>query len=294
MKNAKDAREAIIKLIAFFDLCDYPLTAYEIWEKVGQQCSLAEVSGLLDGEISKDMAAISQKWGFYCLKGREGIVGTRMERHNHGARKLAIAKRFARLFSSCPSVMMVAMANAIGQNNLRDGSDIDFFIVSAPRRVWLTRLYCTGLAKLLNCRPKAGDKRDKICLSFYIAADRLCLDGLRLGDDDPYLDHWRQSLVLLYNKEKTYERFLQANESPDIRTASTGEVLPRSAFWDRLEALAKRFQLAIMPAGLKSLDHNSDGVVIGDSIIKLYQRDRRREYAEKYGNKVNEIIKEDN
>lgn len=47
-----------------------------------------------------------------------------------------------------------------------------------------------------------------------------------------------------------------------------------------------------MPPALKAAANNSDGVVIRDNILKLYLSDRRREYAEKYGNKINEIKKE--
>ncbi len=295
IKQERRLKEAIIKVLVFFDLFDHPLTAYEIWMKLDKKWGLAEILDFLDKEILKPAAALSQRSGFYFLAGREEIIGIRQKRHNYGAEKIKIARRFARVFSLLPYVKMIALANSLGQYNLRAESDIDFFIISAPRRVWLTRLYCTGLAKLLNRRPNATGKKDKICLSFYVGADRLCLDDLRLQGEDPYFDYWRRSLVLLYNKDKTYEQFLEANGlSSDSMTVEAPTSLGHNIFLDKLEILAKKFQLAILPSGLKANMNNSDGVVINDSILKLYQRDRRREYAEKYGNKINEILKEDN
>lgn len=295
INNSGELKQAVVRTLAFFDLFDYPLTAYEIWQELRKQWPPAEVYLFLERTAAAAGTFLEQKNGFYFLRGRAAITAIRQQRHNYGTRKLQIACRFARLFSVLSCVKLVALANSLGQNNLRDGSDIDFFIISSPRRVWLTRLYCTGLAKVLNRRPRPTEKKDKICLSFYAAADHLCLDDLRLPGDDPYFDNWRRSLVVLYNKEDTYEKFLAANglsskiPAAAIRTPSLfGSVL------DRLEAMAKKLQLAIMPPGLKSAMNNSDGVVVNDSILKLYRRDRRREYAEKYGNKVNEIIEENN
>jgi hypothetical protein len=295
INNPGELKQAIIRALAFFDLFDHPLTAYEIWGQLNKQWPLADVCLFLERTVAIPGTFLEHKNGFYFLRGRAAITAIRPQRHNYSTRKLKIARRFARLFSVLLCVKLVALANSLGQNNLRDGSDIDFFIISSPRRVWLTRLYCTGLAKVLNRRPRPTDKKDKICLSFYAATDHLCLDDLRLPGDDPYFDNWRRSLVVLYNKDNTYEKFLAANGlSPEVHVAEAKKPRRFSPVLDKLEILAKKLQLAIMPPSLKSVMNSSDGVVVNDSILKLYQRDRRREYAEKYGNKVNEIIKENN
>ncbi|MFA5109502.1 MAG: hypothetical protein WC458_03090 [Patescibacteria group bacterium] len=282
----------IIKTIVFFDLFEYPLTAYEIYKYSNRAAALGDI---LEELMTLDVAT---KNGFYFLRGREEIVATRQKRHNYACRKIKIAQRFARLFGFCPFVKMVALANSLGQHNLRDESDIDFFIITAPRRIWLSRLYCAGWAKILNRRPTATDKKDKICLSFYISEDRLNLDDLRLTGADPYFDHWRGNLVLLYNKEEMFNRFLRANDLPDIRPAAPMSGLTPAdrrpgildSFNNRLEGIAKKLQLKIMSPALKAAMNNSDGVVINDRVLKLYRRDRRREYAEKYGQKINEIF----
>ncbi|MFA5184448.1 MAG: hypothetical protein WC456_02865 [Patescibacteria group bacterium] len=277
---------AIIKVVAFFDLFEHPLTAYEIWKNIEQPAELSEILTVLD----KLPAALGCRNGFYFLAGREEIVTTRQKRHNYTDRKIKIARRFTKFFQLFPSVRMIAVANSIGQYNLRDESDIDFFIITAPGRLWLSRLYCTGLAKLLNSRPTPQAKRDKICLSFYISDDHLDISDLRLTGADPYFDYWRRHLVLLYNKKGTYEKFLSANGNRPAQAdqeRDKGQTARRSLM--SLENLAKRLQLKIMPPALAAAMNNSDGVVVNDSVLKLYQHDRRREFAEKYGQKINEI-----
>jgi len=289
-----DLGEAILKTIAFFDLFDYPLTAYEIRENLDRSVELA---GIFDF-LGQEAAWIEEKDGFYFLRGRAEVVTTRQQRYNYSYRKIKIARHFVRLFRLCPFVRVVAVANSLGQYNLRDGSDIDFFIITAPRRLWLSRLYCTGLAKILNSRPTGKIKKDKICLSFYIATDHLDISDLRLGEADPYFDYWRRNLILLYNKNRTYENFLLVNgllaETDKTQIAVETDVPSLTGFFlNFLEKIAKKIQLKIMPAALAAAMNNSDGVVVNDSVLKLYREDRRRFYAEKYGEKINEIFKKD-
>jgi len=280
--------EAIIKTIAFFDLFEFPLTAYEIWEDLDQKPSLVATLRLLDQATTAGNQLIQQKNGLYFLNGRENILATRQQRYNYTNRKIKIARRFARLFGLCPFVKTVALANIIGSHNLRDGSDIDFFIITAPQRIWLTRLYCAGLAKILNVRPTAQNKKDKVCLSFYISTSHLDLSDLRLTGQDPYFDHWRHGLFLLYNREGVYDNFLAANNLATAGSeAATPNQLSRNhplGLW--LEAMAKTIQLKIMSPALKTAMNNSDGVVINDAVLKLYWSDRRREFLEKYEQKI--------
>lgn len=275
--------EAIIAVIAFFDLFDFPLTALEIWEDTSHQVFLGEIINLL-----KQTDKIEEKNGFYFLKGRVEIIGLRRARYFFSERKMRIARRFAYLFSLCPFVQVVALANSLGFYNLRRGSDLDFFIITSPGKVWLSRLYCAGLAKILACRPTDKVKQDKICLSFYVSADHLNLDDLRLAGGDPYFDYWRRHLLLLYNKNGIYEKFLAAN---NLITAAENFLIPPGVI-GLTEKIAQKLQLWLLPTNLRILVNQSDGVVINYQVIKLYRRDRRRYFLDQYGNKISKIFKE--
>lgn len=314
-------KEDIIKIIIFFDLFDYPLTPYEIWRALETDLSLGEFFLILEQNFYSESPGISsliaRQRGFYFLRGREEIVDMRARRYNYAQRKLKVARLFGRLFSYCPWVKMVAWANVIGAHNLRDDSDIDFFIITDTRRIWLSRLYCTGLAQILYRRPRLKNKRDKLCLSFYLSDDHLDLSFVRLGDQDPYFDYWLRGLVLLYNKNKTYDRFLAANHLMNLRAwlragakaeinsqseASANKLQPESESiifsqnktqvvgqrtgLDILELGAKVWQMMIMPPALKQAAGQSDGVMINDQILKFYLRDRRRSFLEQYEQKI--------
>lgn len=292
VKTEKELKEETTRVIVFFDLFDYPLTAYEIWKYLDYSGELLETINILNDLEHNGQKNISQKDGLYFLSGREEIISVRQERHNYSLRKIKIARRFAKLFKLLPFVKAIILSNSIGQNNMRDGSDIDFLIITAPGRLWLVRLFCTGIAKLANSRPTEKNKRDKICLSFYLSAENMNLDEFQLVGGDPYFFYWLRSFILLYNKDKTYEHFLADNNLfiDSALTLEDAKFLSKSKFLNYLEKIAAKLQLVIMSQPLKMANNNSDGVVMSDRVLKLYLCDRRREYAEKYGNRISQIL----
>ncbi len=298
LTNHNKLNETIIQVIVFFDLFDFPVTAYEIWHYLEKQIRFQDIIRTL--EITPEIETSN---GFFFLPGRAEIIKTRQVRHNYFLRKYKIAQRFVRCFSYLPFIKVITLSNSIGQFNLRDGSDIDFFIITSARRIWLTRLFCAGIAKILNRRPTPKNKKDKICLSFYISEENLNLDSLQMVNGDPYFYFWLRSLVLLYNKDRVYENFLNANSLPlmEIVSKPLDTIAPTkqkktglNSSVNYLEQVAKRVQLIVMSPALKKAMNNSVGVVISDNILKLYLFDKRLEYAEKYANRNRQIFEKNN
>lgn len=271
--------ERAIRVIVFFDLFDFPLTVLEVKREIGDQISFRALRSLL-----LDDKRLGEKRGFFFLAGRDQLVAIRQKRHNYAKRKQKIAQRFSQVFAWLPWIRYVALANVIGHNNLRDSSDIDLFIITSPGRLWLSRLYCTGLAKILRMRPTRQTKRDRLCLSFYISSDQLDIRSLYLAGGDPYFEKWQKNLILLYNKKETYSDFLAANSGDSI--SQSEPVIYRPDF---LERWARAWQLYIMPPDLKQAANNSDGVVINNFVLKFHQSDRRRELINSYEKKIKEI-----
>lgn len=280
LENGKE-KEAMLKLFAFFDLFDFPLTLFELNKYLkaisldGKIPSLSKSLFLLNELLL--VRKIEMLDGFYFLKNRQETVISRRKRYNYSKRKIKIARRFARIFALLPYVRKVAVANSIGSYNLRDESDIDFFIISTRRRIFLSRLFCTGIAKILNSRPNSKTKKDKICLSFYLAENGPELEDLKLEDGDPYFDFWELGLFFIIDKNATPSSSL--------------------SFFDLAELLARKLQLMIMPKKLSLAAAPIDapslgdfGVVISRDILKMYLSDRRLEIKKRYESKLGEIL----
>ncbi|MGI6373768.1 MAG: hypothetical protein ACOX0C_00225 [Patescibacteria group bacterium] len=292
--QAVDLSRAIIETIAFFDLFDYPLTTEEIDRMLLPKQSLREELGRLE-----QAGKLVNAGGYYFLPGRQELVAIRQRRYNYYFRKLKIAKRFGRWFAKLPTILAIYLVNGQGAHNLREASDIDLLIITKPGTIWLSRLYCTGLVALLNKRPRPQDKRDKICLSFYLSADQLNLQELFLKPQDPYFHFWLRNLRLLYDRGEINELFLLANNLPNTKSLISVETMkltfPATGWWSGLEAGARRLQLAIMnPALKKAAAKQSGGVIINNQILKLYLQDNREKYRELYGQQIQQIFKQNN
>lgn len=294
-------KEAIVRAIVFFDLFDYPLSPYEIWQYLDQKAGLLEIKDILNEGIR----GVESQDGFYFLNSRSEVLLERQRRYHFSAEKFRLARRAVKLFKLVPFVEMIAVSNIIGSHNLRNGSDIDLFIVASPRRLWLTRLFCAGLAKILGWRPTKDVKRNRICLSFYASAADLNLEGLKLSSEDLYFNYWLAGLVPVYDCNQVYARLIKENSwlkenlpnwqelkvNSDFKIKSQmRHVRIFSSLLDKWEKKSMNWQLKIMPLALRSLINVDTRVRANDKIIKLYLVDRRREFLDKFSGRLDQIL----
>lgn len=289
--NERTIKQSIFEVITFFDMFDFPLTWFEIWKYLPIKCQLSEVQkALYENELREK---IGNKNGFYFLKGREEIIVVRMKRYNYANEKFKKALFICGFFKLIPWLRMVAIGNMIGSNNLKKESDIDLFIVAQTGRIWLTRLFCVGLAVLLRMRPRKNNFKNKICLSFFVSEDALNLEALTLKNDKYFL-YWLADLTPVYGLG-TYKKFVFANNwmrndlpnweefNPVSRIINKPANVIFCKIFDSLigwtEKIIRTCQLNYMPRNIKNLmEKNSSCVVINDKVLKFHLNDRRGEY----------------
>lgn len=310
VNKLNELQVAIIKAVVFFDMFSYPLTSYEIWRNLSVAAEFADSDKEARKLVESKLLSVTQ--GFYYLPGQERLLGVRKQRYHYTNRKLKIARRAVRLFKLLPTVKFVALSNLIGRHNLRDGSDIDLFIIAKPNRIWITRLFCAGLMKILRQRPTDTEKRDKICLSFYIDAGHLNLSKLADGPDDDYFHYWLAGLHPLFDAGAYHHQLIAENEwlkqylpnGAFVVNNQSYRESPRYwlraslvvTFWhkaiDVVERLAHRFQLLIMPASLKEKANIDSCVIIRPGVVKLYLLDRRCEIMRRYQERLRRFFNE--
>ena len=253
--DRNELREAIFKVVAFFDMFDCPLTAFEIWKYLPVKCELDEVMAALNESrimlipLTPFRRGLESKNGFYFLPSRNVLYDLRMARYNFTSRKFGQAIKIACIFKLVPWIKMIALSNIIGANNAKEGSDIDLFILTENKKIWLTRFFCLTILKLFGLRPTTEKQKDKICLSFFISEGAMDLKKLmldasaqkeykkpeRLDNDktrpsfltrestgtvasdtryairDTYFIYWLACLVPIYDRDETYARLLGSN-----------------------------------------------------------------------------------
>jgi hypothetical protein len=300
-KDSMILKQAIVRTVAYFDMFDFSMTDFEIWQLLGEKCNFIEVKNIL-----REISQIETKNGFYFLKSRESIIRIRLDRYNFTDRKFKRALRVANIYSFLPWVKMVSVSNIIGAHNLKDESDIDIFIIAEKGKIWLTRFFCAGIAKILGLRPSADNSRDKICLNFYISEEEMDLNKFMLDEKDVYFIYWLANLITIYDKDGTYKKFIQANgwlrnylpNWQEAKMVSRRFIRVRknlflnflfNFIFGFFEDLFKKIQMRKLPVGLKEIMNIDTRVVISDKVLKLHIKDRREEYRKKWEKKIREF-----
>jgi len=289
---------AILKTLTYFDIFDCPLTVTEIRNFLTEPLDLLTLQLALDTLVGT--GTIKQQNGFYTLR-LENIF-TRQTRFATARRKLKKARLIARCFSVLPWIHFVGLTNQMGSHNLRDAGDLDFFIITDPGRLWLTRFLCAGAMALFNQRPNDSKNQDTICLSFFVTSDALELKPYHLADtQDLYFIYWLANLSPIYDRDNAYQALIKANDwlPKALPNWQVNENIlkiskPLSCFWpcwrlfQPLEVYLKAWQIKHLPVEIKSAP--STNVVISDRVLKLHDTDRRREFLDKYDKRLIDLI----
>ncbi|MCK5212188.1 NUDIX domain-containing protein [Candidatus Parcubacteria bacterium] len=297
--NQNEFKEAIAKTIAFFDVFDFPPTDLELWKYCSHTCNLPDIR-----EFTLQSNTEKEK-GFYYLSSRKHIVKTRADRYIATKEKVKRARAVARLFKFLPWIEMIALGNIVGANNLKPQGDIDLFIITAPKRIWLTRFFCAGLMQVLRLRPRPGKKKNKICLSFYLSRDNLNLVPYMLDNNDIYFKYWLLGLVPIFDQNNIYKELLTANpwlkrEFPNWQSfaPSQTEISPiKSSFYKEtldillagFETLTKFIQLKILPKNIKEIVNQDTRAVMNDQVLRMYVNDRREYYRGQYAKNLEKV-----
>jgi len=190
----------ILRTLLYYDIWSHPLTARELF-------TYLPVNSMTFADFEKHLVSarecgiVEQCQGFYYIKGKTPDVVTRrgtMEAHaKYMWTKARISMHVIRRF---PFVRAVMVSGDLSKNVTGPGSDIDFFIITEPDRLWITRTLLILFKKtfLLN-------SKKYFCLNSFITSDNLELDERNI-----FLATEVATLKPLYNTEM-FQRYMAAN-----------------------------------------------------------------------------------
>lgn len=188
--------------VNYHNLFDYPLNFSEIirWLPHVSFCN-----------YGKQMIRFAHKNGFYYLKGREGLIYKRILRKRISAKKLEIAKSASKILSFLPGIKMVGVTGSLAMSNSTEDSDIDLMIITKAGNLWTTRLltyFVLSTTHFVMRRPFDRNQKDKLCLNMWFDENDLVWQK---KDRNIYTAHEIGQILLLVNRNKTYEKFLRCN-----------------------------------------------------------------------------------
>lgn len=155
-------KKSILKVVAYFDIFNYPVTYDEIKTFIDQPFKEVELQAALKWLTS--MGVLYRINGFYTLKAGYTPIERRIQGNRQAEKRLALAAKIARFLSRFPYIRGVAVSGSLSKHFAYKGSDIDFFIITAPNRLWIARMFFVFflyIARIMGLK-------NWFCLNYFI------------------------------------------------------------------------------------------------------------------------------
>lgn len=193
------ATSAVFKVLAYFDVFKYPLTVPEI-EKYAtfHFHHLSEVEEALN--FLKEQLIIFQFGEFYSLRNEFCLITRRTAGNLAAFNIYKKAQKRAALIHHFPFVRSVNISGSVSKNYYDESTDIDFFVMTKPGRLWLCRLLLTLYKKIF-----LFNSRKYFCINYYVDTNHLEIPDKNLFS--------ATEIVTLRNMSGAgyYEQFMRAN-----------------------------------------------------------------------------------
>jgi predicted nucleotidyltransferase len=141
-------RESILKVVTYFDIFQYPVTAEEIRRFMDMPCSMERLEYLLQ-ELLRD-ERIFKTLDFYTLHKNSSLGIKRIKENTAAKKQLKRAKRIAAFLTWFPFIKGIAISGSLSKYVAKEDSDIDFFIITTSNRLWLSKIFFTSFIKLAS------------------------------------------------------------------------------------------------------------------------------------------------
>ncbi|MCC7361375.1 MAG: hypothetical protein IT317_17950 [Anaerolineales bacterium] len=140
--------EAIFRTLLYADIFDYPLTPHEIHYYLIETTASREAVLARLADSPWLQARLAHSAGYVMLSDRQALSAVRQARRVASAALWPPARRWAAVLGALPFVRLVAVTGALAVDNSPAADDIDYFIITAPGRVWLARALAVGVVRL--------------------------------------------------------------------------------------------------------------------------------------------------
>lgn len=168
-----DLQKNILTTIAYYDVMDYPMTAFELHKyltKISGDGAEYSLLGIINELESDSLRRIVEEYnGFYFLKNKKELVNQRLEKNKIANNKIKILLKTAKWLRFVPFVRMIAITGSLAMKNTDNDSDLDILIVLKQGKIFTGRILVTLVAHLLGKRRYADKIKDRICLNHFLS-----------------------------------------------------------------------------------------------------------------------------
>lgn len=151
-------------MLLYFDIFQYPLNKRELALAVNNAKELDECLYEL-----KEMGVVEQENEWYFINGRK--YSKRISEVTSSAHFYKKARKYSSIISQFPFVRGVYISGSLSKDWADNTTDVDYFIVTAPQRLWICRTLLILFKKIF-----LFNSRKYFCLNYFIDTDDLKIE----------------------------------------------------------------------------------------------------------------------
>jgi hypothetical protein len=213
---------AILKTLLYFNIFRHPLTMDEIHEYCcGYSATKIEVQRQL--EMLEETGYISRQDVFYQVKSDEmhTLVEKRLKGYEKAKKFLKIARPFSKFISCFPFVRGICLSGSLSKGYADNDSDIDYFIITEPGRLWISRTLLVLFKKLF-----LFNSHKYFCVNYFIDTNSLEIPDKNLFAATELLTIIPASNPELYEKLMSSNAWVKTYYPNGVLKTSKYDVLP--------------------------------------------------------------------
>jgi hypothetical protein len=192
-------QEQILRTLLYYDIFNYPLKIDEIIKFLGtRHADINLIRAQLDELIEEKQ--VFRFGEFYSIQDNTTYIARRENGNREAERYLPLAFKKAKLIAAFPFVRGVLASGSLSKGYMDEKSDLDFFIITKPGRLWIARTLLVMYKRLF-----LFNSHKHFCVNYFIDSDHL-----EIEEKNVFTATELATVIPLYGKEH-YENLHRKN-----------------------------------------------------------------------------------
>ena len=160
-------RASILKVLAYFDLFDYPVLEEEILYFLDIEVEASALNAELAALTTEK--CLFRTGDLYSLQDNPALAERRIRGNRRADELLPVADRISRMLYQFPYVRGVGISGSLSKHYADENADIDYFIITRSNRLWIARTLMHLYKKLSYLR----GRQSWFCMNYYVDEEAL-------------------------------------------------------------------------------------------------------------------------
>ncbi len=191
---------SFLRTLIYFDIFSYPLTQDEILDY--SACNdFTRNDGLITLKSLLESGMVNYRSGYYFVGDNEEKISKRIAGNKLAAKRMKNARLFSSIIASFPFTRGVFISGSLSKGYMDRNSDIDYFIITCPNRLWLSRTLLILFKKifLLN-------SHRNFCINYLVDTE-----NMEVKERNIYTAT-EVALLLPMHNHGLFDQFMNAND----------------------------------------------------------------------------------